>query len=594
MEDVKATLEQAIEQHQAGHLGRAIPLYRHVLDSTPDHIDTLYLLGTALLQSGEFGECADCLQRVVAARPDIPDARNNLGVAYKAQGQWEQAVKTFEATIRAHPEYQQAYFNLGALMYDRGVFRDAEKCFRRGLEVNPRDIEPRFSLGNALAAQRRWPEAEQCCREVVARDPNNIDAHVALAFALVQQEKLTEATQLYQQVLSVRPEFHEVHNNLSYVFERTGRLEQALQCAQRTIELQPDFAEAYNNLGIALRSLHRIDDALAAFRSALKLQPDFPLAEYNLGTTLLLTGRYHEGWPAYERRSETLDEPPRTFEYPRWSGRPIPEKRLLVHCDQGFGDTLQFARLLPGASQRSQARLIFECPPELVRLFADFPGVDELVIAGETLPPCDEQIPLASLAGLLEIEIDTIPRETPYLRVSVQADAPVRSVLESIPANKPRVGLIWRGNRQQARDVVRSCPPAQLERLLAVEAVSFVSLQVGSDYAEEIAGLSRRQNVWDAGSYVDDFSGTAAVMQTLDLVITVDTSPAHVAGALGLPVWTLLCHTPDWRWHLDRDDSPWYPTMRLFRQRTWGDWKGVVNEAAHALTQFVETWAPET
>ncbi len=594
MEDVKATLEEAIEQHQAGHLGRAIPLYRHVLDSTPDHIDTLYLLGTALLQSGEFGECADCLQRVVAARPDIPDARNNLGVAYKAQGQWEQAVKIFEATIRAHPEYQQAYFNLGALMHDRGLFRDAEKCFRLGLEVNPRDIETRFSLGNALAAQRRWPEAEQCCREVVARDPNNINAHVALAFALVQQEKLAEAMQLYQQVLSVRPKFHEVHNNLSYVLERTGRLEQALQCAERTIELQPDFPEAYNNLGIALRSLHRTDDALAAFRSALKLQSDFPLAKYNLGTTLLLTGRYHEGWPAYERRTETLDEPPRTFEHPRWSGGPIPGKRLAVHCDQGFGDTLQFARFLPGASQRSQARLIFECPPELVRLFADVPAIDELVIAGETLPPCDEQISLASLAGILDVEIDTIPCEVPYLRVSVQADAPVRSALESIPPNKPRVGLIWRGNRQQARDVVRSCPPDQLERLLAVEGVSFVSLQVGSDYAEEIAGLSRHQNVWDAGSHLDDFAGTAAVMRTLDLVITVDTSPAHLAGALGLPVWTLLCHTPDWRWHLDRDDSPWYPTMRLFRQRAWGDWKGVVNETAQALDEFVKAWSPTT
>lgn len=587
-DDLHAVLEAAIELHRAGDVQAARPLYRQALEANPDDWDALYLLGTAELQLGNFAECVDLLSRVVAERPDVPDAHNNLGVASKALGRWEEAARAFQAAIKANPDYEQAFFNLGALMEQRGLFADAEKCYRRAIELNPGDAQARLCLGSSLKSQEKWCEAEACYREVARHDPRNLDLFVDLGYVLVRQEKLDEAAEVYRQILEVRPDYHEIHNNLSYLYERQGRLEPAVASARSAIELRPDSADAHNNLGIALRSLHQLDDACEAFEDACRLRTGFALAEFNFATTKLLAGDFAAGWPGYERRTETLDAPPRRFPQPRWQGEPLAGKSLFVYADQGFGDTLQFVRFLPQAKERSQARIVFECQRELASLLAEQGGIDELVCEGDQPPSFDSQIPLASLPGLFGVDLDSIPAEVPYIHPPAELRDELNEIVEEVDSSRLRVGLVWQGNPQQARDVLRSCPLDKLLSLAEVAGVSLFSLQTGEPALEQLVRFDPRRRPIDIGSRLRDFAETAAVISRLDLVISVDTATAHLAGALGTPVWTLLSQTPDWRWLLDREDSPWYPTMRLFRQRQWGDWDGAVREVGAELRRMVE------
>lgn len=583
MEDIRAVFETAIEQHQHGNPAAAVDLYRRVLDENPRHWDSLYLLGTALLQLGRFQECIVPLRQVVMERPDVPDAHNNLGVAYKAVEDWENAAREFEAALRANPEYDQAFFNLGTLMEERGLFVDAEKCYARACELNPSDVPSLIGLGKALQGQKKWTEAEQTYRNAITQDPQHLEAHARLAFILVKQEKLAAAADIYRQVLEVQPDYHEIRNNLSYVYERQGEIRRAIDCARETVQRAPSLAEGYNNFGIALRSDHQLDEACDAFQQALALRPNFPLAEFNWGTTRLLQGRYREGWPGYERRTETLPEPPRSWSQPRWKGQPIPGRTLLVYSDQGFGDALQFVRFLPQIRERSGARIVLECQAELVRLFAGQPGADLVVAESGELPEFDYQLPLSSAGAVLAVTLENLVAEIPYVAAAAPLRPELADVLSSAEKGSLKVGLAWQGNPEQARDVLRSCPLEILRPLADIPGVTLFSLQVGETGRGQIEAVQPRMRLHDLGSHFEDFADTAAVLDHLDLVVTVDSAVAHLAGALGKTTWALLCHTPDWRWLLERTDSPWYPTMRLFRQPRWGAWDVVVADVVREM-----------
>lgn len=581
MNQVAELLQQAVARHQADDAEAAAQLYRRVLQAEPNHADARYLLATAELQLGRFDESIRLFEVLAEERTDVPDLHNNLGVAYQALGQWEEAVRAFQTAIQADSQYERAFFNMGALLENRSLFADAEKCFRRALELNSEDQETRTRLGNALKGLGRWSEAEECYRVASAHRPDDLELQVNLAFVLARQEKLDAAVNLYQQILRKRPDYPEMHNSLSYIRERQGRLDEAVAAAQRAIELNPPFAEGYNNLGIALRSQHRLDEACDSFRQALTLSPEFPLAEFNLGTTHLLSGNYREGWQGFEQYAR-IAESPLQLEQPCWAGAAMPGRRLLIHADQGFGDTLQFARFLPMTKERSQAHVIVQCQPELRSLFVEHPGIDELVVPAEKPPECDQQIALTSLAALFEVELNTIPADVPYLHAATELSDELQELLAAAPDNALKVGLAWQGNPQQARDLLRSCPLQHFRQLFDVEAASFFSLQTG-EAADSLSRDEPPPQIADVGSKLRDFGDTAAVLQELDLLITVDTAVAHLAGALGRPVWTLLCHTPDWRWLLERTDSPWYPTMRLFRQAEWGDWQGTLQSVRGEL-----------
>ncbi len=557
-------------------LDAAAARYEAVLAANPEQWDVLYLYGTALLQLGRLREAIDVCSRAAKLRPEVPDVYNNLGVAYQGIGDFNAAARAYETAIELNPDFDLAHSNLARLLESRGRFADAEISLRRAIRLKPAESAYRLQLAGVLGRQGKQLEATGILQEAVGHQPQNLDLKMNLAAALVQHERLDEAGDAYRAVIDERPDFAEAHSSLAFVLERQGRLREALAAAERAVELRLDYAEGFNNLGTVLRSLHRLNEACHAFRRAVELKPEFALAEFNLGTTLLLAGRYSEGWPGYRQHARVAGAaavgPPST----EWDGRPIAGQRLLVYADQGLGDTIQFARFLPLCKQRSEARLILRCQPSLRRLFADCFAADAICTIDEDLPAFDQHVPLASLPGLFCTTIERVGLSVPYLRTLALLPSRIGDLLGEKTGDR-RIGLVWQGNPRQTRDVVRSCSLEKLLPLLELPGMRFFSLQCDSIGRSQLAALPAADRVVDVGELLQDFADTAAMLQRLDLLITVDTAIAHLAGAMGRPVWTMLCHTPDWRWHLDRSDSPWYPTMRLFRQATWGDWGSVVD-----------------
>ncbi len=565
-------------------LSAAVARYQQVLAADPDQWDALYLCGTALLQLGRLPEAIDVFTRAARLRPDIPDVQNNLAVAYQSVGEVDAAIRAYRSAIDLNPDFDLAHANLARLLESAGRFAEAEISMRRALRIKP--AESAYHLQLARVLQRQDKDAISMLQDMLRQQPACLDAMIALAAALVRQERLDEAADVYRAALAERPDFAEAASSLAFVLERQGRFEEALPEAKRAVALKPDYAEGFNNLGIVLRSLHRLDDACTAFRRALELDPKFALAEFNLGTTLLLAGRYAEGWAGYRQHSRvagTSAPGPATTE---WDGRPIPGRRLLVYADQGLGDTIQFARFLSLCRDSSQACVIVQCQPALRRTLEKCAEEDELkadfICTNEdALPRFDWHVPLASLPGLLGATIADIGQSIPYLHSPELSPQLARLIRERDAAR--RVGLVWQGNPRQTRDVVRSCPLEKLSPLIELPGIRFFSLQYGAAAGVQLTAAFPAGSVVDVGGGLADFADTAAVLGQLDLLITVDTAIAHLAGALGRPAWTMLCHTPDWRWHLDRSDCPWYPTMRLFRQPVWGDWDTVVDQIRVAL-----------
>lgn len=556
--------------------------YEQMLAADPDRWDALYLYGAALLQLGRFREAVDVFDRVSRLRPEIPDTLNNLGVAHQGLGNRDAAARAYRAAIALNPNFDLARANLARLLESIGRLDQAEAELRRAVALNPANAAYARQLAGVLVRQEKWSDAADVLREAVGLQPQNLELRIDLAAALVHLERLDEAADVYRAVINLRPDFAEAHSSLAFVLERQGRLDEALSAAERAVAQRPDYAEGFNNLGTVLRPLHRLDAACRAFRRALELNPEFALADFNLGTTLLLAERYAEGWAGYRQHARVAGTAAPGAPTTEWDGTSIPGQRLLIYADQGAGDTIQFARFLPLCKQRSQAHILFRCQPALRRLLAQCRAVDGLFTTDDELPPFDAHVPLASLPGLFEVTIEQVSPPVPYLTAPAEVPARVGQLLGQTRGER-LVGLVWQGNPRQARDIVRSCPFHTLLPLLDVPAIRFFSLQCDALGRSQLLASSAANCLPDVGVFLENFADTAAVLDGLDLLITVDTAIAHLAGAMGRPVWTMLCHTPDWRWHLDRCDSPWYPTMRLFRQPACGDWDSVVEQIRNEL-----------
>ncbi len=374
-----------------------------------------------------------------------------------------------------------------------------------------------------------------------------------------------------------------------------GRLTEAEECFRQALKLKPRLVDAYNNLGNALKYQGKFAEADQCFQQALGVDSEHRPALWNRALLRLLQGDFTAGWPDYEQRWNLPGAVARSFYQPRWDGSSLAGKTILVYAEQGYGDTIQFLRYLPRVQQRG-GRVVFECPLALAALATRAPGVDQLVPAGAFLPPFDVQIPLLSLPGLFGTTRANIPAAVPYLRADPELVLKWEQlftredsgrVARRQPAGNPRltIGIAWQGNPQFRGDVLRSIPLSFFERLAALPGVRLVSLQKGSG-VEQIGQLAEPLRMWDPSAALETFADTAALMMNLDLVISSDTVIPHLAGALGTPVWTVLQSVPDWRWMLDRPDSPWYPTMRLFRQKSFGDWGEVFDRIARQAATF--------
>ena len=429
----------------------------------------------------------------------------------------------------------------------------------------------------------RLDEAEAGYRAILAREPRNGDALHLLGVVAHQSGRYTEAIERISQAIALNDSAAAYHHNLGEAHRAAGDAETALPHYARAIELRPAYADAFNNLGRALEMLGRPTDARPMYRQAVTLEPDHAKANFNLGLVSLLLGDFEAGWRGYEWRWKIPGIGPRKCptDLPCWDGSDPAGRTILVYCEQGFGDCIQFARYLPLLGGRG-ARVLLSCPRSLVRLFGSLPDVC-VVADDQPAPSADCRVAIASLPMLFGTTPATIPTFAAYLRPDRHLAAAWRERLRSLRADASRlIGLAWAGNPAQAEDRWRSLSLSQLAPLAAIPNVRFVSLQKGpaaAQTANSPAGLE----LVDYSSQIEDFADTSALAAQLDLVIATDTSVAHLAGALGKPAWTLVRFAADWRWTLSGNDTAWYPSMRLFRQQIRGDWSPVVREIADAL-----------
>ncbi len=578
MNEPSEKLTEAIALHQEGKPEAAIVIYQEHLACQPDDAQAIYLLGTALLQLGKGEESIEYLKRAEDKFPHIPDVPNNAGIAYQSIGDWEQAEKAFQRSIQINPDYGQAYFNYGSLLHQNGRLQEAEQNLKQAVRLSPGDCEVMGKYADVLKDQQKWKEASESYQSMINLPQVSLDSMVNFAFVLIQQNRLDEAIEVYAQIINKKPDYYQVYNSLGYLLEKQGKLKEALSLIDRALEFNPEFAEGWNNKGVVLKSLYQFEEAKDCFEKALSIAPDFSLSKFNLGTTLLIQEQYQAGWEGFSHHTLLNNEDYDHDEIPVWNGEAIPEKKLLVYMDQGSGDAIMFIRFLDELKKQSQAKLIIESPKPLIQLFQSSFSDYDFIVEGEGIHDFDFRFPISQSPVVLNLAIEELPLKTKYILASESVSDDLKEILNKPSEKKRKIGICWQGNSEQARDHVRSCPLLLLEILFDEPDIEWHSFQVDDISRKQLHDSDLTEKVIDLGEKLESFSETSYALSKMDLMISVDTSMAHLAGAMGIPTWVMLCHLPDWRWHLQRADSPWYPGMKLFRQPGWGDWSSLITD----------------
>jgi tetratricopeptide (TPR) repeat protein len=581
-------LRSGFEHHQAGRLQQAEIAYRHVLAIDAADADALHLLGVLAYQGQHHEQAIDYITQAIRQRGGSARFHANAALALCALGRLGEAEENCRIALRLDPGFAAAHHTLGLVFRSAKRLTEAESCYRESLRLEPNAFEALNNYGNVLCDLGRPAEAETSFTQALGLNPGHAETHSNLGTALLQRGRLPDAEACYRTALRLNPALAVAHCNLGNVLREMGRPAESEASLRRALDLKPDDPDAWFNLGNTQFDLDRLPEAEQSFRAALRLKPDHPKAHYNLGHILLLCGRLGEGWRHYEWRSATHGAGSRDFAQPLWTGEPLGDRVLLLHAEQGLGDTLQFCRYLPIVAPG--AKIVLEVQPPLLRLLSDLPGVTQIVARGDRLPHFDAHCPLVTLPRLLGTTLETIPRQVPYLAADPRHCAAWSRRLAGLDGLK--VGLVWAGGARPnqpelaAVDGRRSMALAQMAPLADVDGVSFLSLQKGAP-AAQAARPPLGMVLHDFTEDLQDFADTAALISVLDLVVSVDTSVAHLAGALGKPVWLLNRFDGCWRWLRDRDDSPWYPTLRQFRQPAAGDWASVMAAVRAALVQRI-------
>ncbi len=539
--NLQQTMQNAAALHQQGRLREAEKLYARVLKAAPDQFDALHLLGLIKAQAGQMGE----------------------------------AYRLMSAALKINPQAPDAWMNLANVLH--ALKRDAEAldCLDKALALRPGDLNALENRGNALLALGRPQDALACLNDLLARNPRHANVLLNRGSALASLGRTEQALTDFDAALILMPGHPGALYNRGNALLDLGHYDEALASYDRALAAAPNHAQAWNNRGRALQALNRHADATASFDKAITLQKDYADGHFNRALSLLTLGDLPRGFEEYEWRWKRsgMSDTRRSYGKPLWLGEyPLGRKTILLHAEQGLGDTIQFARYAPLVA-RGGATVVLEVQSELKNLLSGLDGVASCHARGEQLPAYDVHCPLGSLPLALKTELATIPADIPYLHADKVRIAKWRPRLDGLPGK--RVALAWAGNVSHANDRNRSIDLALLEPLLALDGVSFLSIQ------RELRGddaqlLARHVNVHHLGGDLADMTDTAAIAALADLTISVDTSVAHLAGALGRPVWVMLPFAPDWRWTLNGDTSPWYPLARLFRQPALGDWPSLL------------------
>jgi tetratricopeptide (TPR) repeat protein len=581
---------EAVALHEGGKLEEAAAIYRSVLAATSGHADARHLLGVVLHQQGDHARARELIEQAIAANPRNAAYYVNLGMVLRAQGKRDEAIERVQQALAIAPEYQLAKKNLGMLLRESGRGKQAVATSRRSPQQVQRNLwkhlgrlEQTESTGSP--AVRVQPESSD--RAAARPQPESPATHNTRGIAHLERGEKAAAIESFRAALALRSDFLDAQHNLAVALRDTGQWDEAEERLRAVIARDGSNHEAHNNLGVTLQFLGRFDDAIACYERALKLAPDYVWGHYNRSQVLLLQGRWDEGWLEHEWRFRRPGQPAKSGLPPRWDGLPRPGATLLVTAEQGLGDTLQFVRFLPQLRENVGA-VVFECQPPLAPLLGRLGLANQVVPRGEPLPVCDLYAPLMSLPSLMRIGGERLGSGVPYLSPDPRLVEKWRDRLAQVPGRK--IGIAWQGNPAYARDWNRSVPGAALAPLATLPDTQLVVLQKSTG-REQFAGLAAAWPILDWTAEMDEgegaFMDTAAMMAALDLVVTSDTSIVHLAGGLGVPVFVALAHSADWRWGITGEQSPWYPSLRAFRQPARGDWQTVFERIEEACRSFL-------
>ncbi len=626
-------LQTALDHHQAGRFDDAERVCCDLLSSESTNLDGLRLLGGLCLRKGQMARAIDCLRQAAEQLPEDVEVLTNLGTALRKAGQSDEALTRYRQALTVDPDSSYALSHLGDYFYEASRPAEASEaygrvvslcpgnavaCFKYGnglfatgrldkavaayvqaLKIKPDYLEALVNLGMTLtqmgmeAQSKKWLSlAESLLRARVDAEPGNVVLLNAYGNVLLWLGKIEDAVVQHRKALQIAPDFADATANLATGLRNLNRREEALEVSRRALRLMPNSADARTNFGVLYQEMANHEDALAAFDEALRINPSSLFAQWNKALSLLALGRYKEGWRLYESGlgiasmrtgAAALDR--------RWNGEALKNKRLLIRCEQGLGDNLQFIRYAEMCKAKGLAVAVL-APQPLHGLFSNCPHIDSLhASVGDS--DFDVEIPIMSLPFAFGTEVHTIPARVPYLQVGSSVRAAWNE--KFVDADGLKVGLVWAGNPREGQigahltDKRRSMDLETLWPLFSIGGVRFYNLQMG-EKAKQLNACELKDRIIDLMPLVKDFEDTAAIIERLDLVISVDTSVAHLAGGLGKPVWVLSRFDACWRWLRNRPDNPWYPTARVFGQPKPGDWESVMGTVAEALRREVSRY----
>ncbi|NQV99578.1 MAG: tetratricopeptide repeat protein [Rhodospirillales bacterium] len=602
-----------VDHQRNGRLEQAAGAYSAAISVNNRHAKAIHNLGTVMLTFGDQERALGLLQMATKIDPQYTEAFVNWGIAlketgdptaaitrleqavsldssqllvqvrladlYREQEMYDKAIAAYEGVLASNPDLLEANNNLGVALRRLGRHQEALTCFDRALAVNPDFVDSLVNSANCLGDLGLDELAIERLNRARALNPELGATHNNLGIALAKVGRFDEALACYETAISLSADPDEVMNNMGAALNSSGRSQEAIETFNQVLARNANHYAALNNMGSALKDMARFDASAEKFRESIKIKPDYAEAHANLGYMLLMRGQFEEGWPEYGWRGRIPGSvlARRSYDKPAWQDQDLSGKSIYVYPEQGLGDIVQFARyatLLKGLG----ARVIMEIPSQLVDLFRGLQGVDSFNLQGTPPPDFDFHVSIMDLPQQFATTLETIPGEAGYVTVDPAIEQAWAARLASDTGF--RVGLVWAGNPNHTNDHNRSLKLEQLRPLVEIPGLSAYSLQVGkTGEAKALFG----DRITDLAPQLTSFAETAGAMSCVDLVISVDTSPLHVAGALACPAWGLIPYIPDWRWLLDRDDSPWYPTMRLFRQDADKTWEPVIAEVVAAV-----------
>jgi tetratricopeptide (TPR) repeat protein len=567
--------------HQSGDLMNAESIYRKILHSNENNFNALHLLGTIKLCQKEYFEAKKLLMKAEQVFSENPNTLNNLGLALQELGEYDLALSKYNSAIKINAQFSEAFNNRGLLNLQLGNFEDAISNFLQAIRWNSSFPDPHNNIGLVFFKQKNYHEAIIKFKEAIHLKKDYAFAHNNCGLALHEYGESVQGLKFINQAILLKYDFPEAHNNAGMCLHSLYKFQEAIECYQKAIALKPNYSEAYANQGIALMYLRQLHSANKSFDRAISIDPENSVYKFNKSLNLLLNEEFDEGFKLYEFRygKDLLERSHNFLSIPEWKGiEPLKNKKILLHAEQGFGDTIQFCRYAKLVSSLG-AEVTLAVPKALLNLLDHLQGVSNLVDIESNIPTCDYHCSLASLPYFFKTNIESIPSKDQYIFPSNAKIVRWSKLLGN--KSQLRVGIAWSGNSKHKNDSNRSIPLVELLANLPV-GFQYISLQKEVRHSDQII-LESNPNVLSFADQIDDFSDTAALIECMDLVVSVDTSIAHLSGAIAKQAFVMLPHISDWRWLHDRADSPWYESLLLLRQNDFNDWSSVYSQIHYKL-----------